>query len=218
VSEAREAILGRIRAATRDVPRDEPAAWDPAVEPDAAAAFRHGSSAPGDTVERFAERTADYGASVGRIGEEELQDAIGEALRRAGAVRIAVPDDLPDAWLPSGLDLLRTASPEVPDLDAVDGVVTGCAAAIADTGTIVLDAGAHQGPRRLTLVPDLHVCVVRADQIAASVPEAMERLAASIRGGAPITFISGPSATSDIELNRVEGVHGPRTLDVLIVG
>ena len=102
-------------------------------------------------------------------------------------------------------------------LDTVDGVLTGCCAAIAETGTIVLDGGARQGRRALTLVPDLHLCVVEVDQIVGTVPEAVERLAPAARERRPFTFISGPSATSDIELSRVEGVHGPRRLEVFIV-
>jgi L-lactate dehydrogenase complex protein LldG len=102
-------------------------------------------------------------------------------------------------------------------LDAADGVLTSCAVAIAQTGTIVLDGGAGQGRRAITLIPDYHLCVVRESQIVELVPEAMAQLEPAARAGRPITFISGPSATSDIELHRIEGVHGPRTLDVIVV-
>ena len=102
------------------------------------------------------------------------------------------------------------------DLDALDGSLTGCALAIAETGVLVLDGGTAQGRRALTLVPDFHICVVAADQIVDLVPEAVERLEPAVREGRPLTFIAGPSATSDIELNRVEGVHGPRTLRIVI--
>ena len=103
------------------------------------------------------------------------------------------------------------------ELDALDGVVTGCALGIAETGTIVLDGAEASGRRALTLVPDLHLCVVHEEQIVASVPDAVDRLAEAARAGRPITLVSGPSATSDIELDRVEGVHGPRRLEVLVV-
>jgi L-lactate dehydrogenase complex protein LldG len=216
MSTAREEILGRIRAATKDVPPGDPLAWDRASDRDPAVAYHRGGDAEG-LVERFAERVGEYRAEVRALEVGgDLRAAIAEALGRHGARRIAVPADLPPDWLPDGLELVDAASAAVQDLDEVDGVVTGCALAIGETGTIVLDGGEAQGPRRLTLLPDLHVCVVRAGQIVPSVPEAIAALQPALRAGHPVTFISGPSATSDIELERVEGVHGPRRLEVLI--
>ena len=118
---------------------------------------------------------------------------------------------------PSGRGARRRPGLTAAELDELDGAITGCAVAIAETGTFVLDGGAGQGRRALSLVPDLHVCVVRAEQVVGLVPEAIEHLEQAVREGRPLTFVSGPSATSDIELNRVEGVHGPRILHVLLV-
>src|SRR5665647_2856745 len=143
--------------------------------------------------------------------------AIAESL--AGARNVIVPGGFPHSWLPVGLDAVRDEPAlSAHELDAVDAVVTGAAAGIAVTGTIILDHTAGQGRRALTLVPDLHVCVVTEDQVVGDVPEAIAALGASVDGGRPLTWISGPSATSDIELTRVEGVHGPRTLRVILVG
>ncbi len=218
MSAAREAILGRIRAATSDVPADEAPAWERDADPDPAAAYRRDFVDAASPVDRFAERVAEYRAQVRWVaGEAELGSVVGDALAAGAVRRVAVPADLPPTWLPPGVDVLDDPEPSVEDLDASDAAVTGCAAAIAPTGTIVLDGGARQGPRRLTLLPDVHVCIVRAEQVHASVPAAMAALASAIREGRPLTLISGPSATSDIELVRVEGVHGPRTLHVLIV-
>ncbi|MCO5967474.1 LutC/YkgG family protein [Actinoallomurus soli] len=161
----------------------------------------------GDVVELFAERAADYRAEVRRVAGADLPGVLGE-LRG----RYVAPDGLPEAWT-AGVDVVRDDPPvSIADLDALDGVITGCAVAIAETGTVVLDHGPGQGRRALTLVPDHHVVVVESARIAADVPEAVERLSPD----RPLTFISGPSATSDIELSRVEGVHGPRRLTIVI--
>jgi len=209
--DAREAVLGRIRTALaagssreEDVPLDR--------------RYRRRDDAAREAVlALFAERVEDYRATVHRLPEADLPAAIAAACRRRGVRRLAVPMDTPREWLPAGVEILGDESLSPPILDAVDGVLTGCALGIAQTGTIVLDGGERQGRRALSLLPDYHLCVVFAGQVVGIVPEAIERLRDAARGGKPITFISGPSATSDIELNRVEGVHGPRTLEVLLV-
>jgi L-lactate dehydrogenase complex protein LldG len=169
----------------------------------------------GDLVELAAERIADYRATVHRVPAADLPARIGEVLAARAPGTMAVPSGVPEAWRTGGVAWLvdRAGQPlTVPELDGVGGVLTACAVVIAETGTIVLDTGPDQGRRVLTLVPDYHLCVVRADQIVGTVPEAI----AQLDPARPITFISGPSATSDIEFDRVEGVHGPRTLDVVI--
>jgi L-lactate dehydrogenase complex protein LldG len=215
---AKETILWRIRYATRDVPEQE-RPEDVRVE----RGYRtEDDSAREEVVERFAERTAEYDAKVHRVAHDELPGAIEEALKRRGVKRLVVPPYLPKAWIPDGVEALHDAAHSrltEQQLDQSDGVLTGCALGIAQTGTIVLDAGRAQGRRALTLLPDYHLCVVREEQIVGLVPEAMAKLEETVKAqGRAITFISGPSATSDIELNRVEGVHGPRTLEVLISG
>jgi L-lactate dehydrogenase complex protein LldG len=157
-----------------------------------------------DPVALFAERVAEYRATVTRTGDPLA--AIESALRRHGAQRVVVPPGLP--WRPSGVELVEDHGLSPHELDALDGVVTACVVAIAETGTLV-----PTGRRAITLVPDLHVCVVEAAQVVATVPEAIARLGPP---DGPVTFVSGPSATSDIELSRVEGVHGPRRLEVIV--
>jgi L-lactate dehydrogenase complex protein LldG len=213
----KEEILWRIRRATRDVPEDEHPEDIPAEQ-----GYRKEDDAPrAEIVERFAERVGEYKATVHRVSEEELPGAIAEALERRSVERLVVPPGLPKGWIPEGVEAMRDADRHRltnEELDESDGVLTGCALGIAQTGTIVLDAGEGQGRRALTLLPDYHLCVVREDQIVGLVPEAFAKLEDAVKGeGRAISFISGPSATSDIELNRVEGVHGPRTLEVLIV-
>lgn len=167
----------------------------------------------GDLVELAAERIADYRATVHRVPAGELVERIGGILNRRVAHHMLAPAGLPTEWRVAGVTWLVDEPPlSIAELDRAGGVLTGCALVIAETGTIVLDAGPDQGRRALTLVPDYHLCVVRADQIVGTVPAAIARLDPA----RPTTFISGPSATSDIEFNRVEGVHGPRTLDVVI--
>lgn len=213
---AREEILDRIRRATTDVPSDE-RPEDVAVE----RGYRRTDDSPREeAVARFAETVAEYRATVHRIMESELPGTIADALQRRGVRRLVVPESVPDEWIPEWIEPLRDA-PSAPlstqQLDASGGVLTGCALGIAQSGTIALDSGALQGRRALTLLPDYHLCVVRAGQVVGLVPEAIAALEEPVRSGRAITFISGPSATSDIELERVEGVHGPRTLEVLIV-
>ena len=214
MADAKETILWRIRYATRTDERSE----DASVE----RGYRSEDESPREEiVERFAERVSEYEATVLRVKKDELPDAIVEALQRRGVKRLVIPPYLPREWVPEGIDTLRDAArPRLTseELDHSEGVLTGCALGIAQTGTIVLDSGRAQGRRALTLLPDYHLCVVREDQIVGLVPEAFARLEATVREERrAVTFISGPSATSDIELNRVEGVHGPRTLEVILV-
>ena len=215
---AKETILWRVRRATRDVPEDE----RPGDVPVERGYRDRDESDREEIVGRFAERVAEYKATVRRVREDELPGVIEETLRDRGVERLVVPPLLPEGWIPDGIETLSDATRlrlTDEELDASDGALTGCALGIAQTGTIVLDAGPAQGRRALTLLPDYHLCVVREEQIVGLVPEAFARLEATVKNeGRAITFISGPSATSDIELNRVEGVHGPRTLEVLIVG
>jgi len=173
----------------------------------------HGAHAEAD-VGLFCERVADYRATVRRVSAEALDGTLAEIC--AGR-RLGVPPGA--AWRPSGADVVVDDPPlAARDLDTLDGALTGCALAIAETGTIVLVGGERSGRRALSLVPDLHVCVVEAAQVVADLPGAIARLAEAARDGRPVTFVSGPSATSDIELQRVEGVHGPRQLVVLVLG
>ncbi|MFC7327141.1 LutC/YkgG family protein [Marinactinospora rubrisoli] len=208
MSGSRERVLARVRAALADVPRDE-RPGDVAVPRDYAR--EHGQ---GELIPVLTDRLLDYRAQVHQVTAAELPGAIAAALARRGAARVVVPPGLPEEWrAESGAVTVPDRPLDVAELDAVDGVLTGCAVAIAETGTIVLDAGPDQGRRAITLVPDYHLCVVPVDRVVASVPQALPRLDPR----RPLTWISGPSATSDIELDRVEGVHGPRTLEVLIV-
>jgi L-lactate dehydrogenase complex protein LldG len=214
VSAAREEILARIRAAIG--PAGTAAEVDAAYAALPRAYQRAHHDTGGDIVALFAERAADYRAVVERVPAGGLPAAVASVL--AGVPQFVVPDGLPAEWLaeiPAAKQIVRDDPPlSARELDRISGVVTGCAAAIAETGTVILDHGPGQGRRALTLVPDFHLVVVLADQVVADLPDSFARLD-PVR---PHTLISGPSATSDIELIRVEGVHGPRNLHVLIAG
>jgi L-lactate dehydrogenase complex protein LldG len=209
MSDARELVLGAVRAALAG---SAPAA---AVTRDY---LRHGTLDADARIALLCERIGDYRAQVHRVDAGELAATIADAFAQHGAKRVCVPAGVPAEWLPAGVDLLRDDGLSFDQLDHLDGVLTGATLAIAQTGTIVLTAAPAEGRRALTLVPDLHVCVVAEEQVVETVPEAIAPLAELVRAQrSPITLISGPSATSDIELRRVEGVHGPRRLIVIVV-
>jgi L-lactate dehydrogenase complex protein LldG len=200
---ARDEVLARIRSAL----------GPGATVPEIPRAYRQAGEVGGDVVSLFCSRAAEYKATVRRVSTGELPGVVQEMCRGKS---IAVPPGGPDVL--SGVEVVVDDPPLSPQaLDQLDGVLTGCALAIAETGTIALDSGARSGRRALTLVPDWHICIVEADTIVAGVPDAVAALAGAAREGRPITLVSGPSATSDIELDRVEGVHGPRNLDILVV-
>lgn len=212
---AKADILTRIHAARPDVRSgDQPEGHTIPRN------YLRSPSIPEGIVGRFCERVADYKARVERVPTADIPAAITAALTALDATRVAVAVGLPEEWrtalTAAGFDVV-TDQPEreldIEALQSLDAVVTGSAVAIADTGTIVLDGSATSGRRALTLVPDRHICIVAVDDIVDGVPAALTRLSPT----RPLTWISGPSATSDIELQRVEGVHGPRTLHVLVV-
>ncbi|MCX5381530.1 LUD domain-containing protein [Streptomyces sp. NBC_00091] len=204
---SKDRILARIRRAASgpdaEVPRDYLRV--------------HGARTPAESADLLAANLTEYRAKVHRADEEGLPALLARLLAERGSATVLVPPALPPHWL-SAADVTRVhdrAASTPQELDGVDSVVTGCALAVAETGTLVLDGGPDQGRRRITLIPDHHICVVRVPgQVVDSVPQALERLDPT----RPLTWISGPSATSDIELDRVEGVHGPRTLEVVLLG
>ena len=211
---ARDEVLARIAVAHRaapppDLPYEE-------ISRD----YRTTSDFSAEALtELLIDRLVDYRALVRQCSPDDLAAAIADTLGQRSPQTVVAPAGLDLSWTASiSAQVITDGSAtddqlSVSELDAADGVVTGCAVAIAETGTLILDGSAGQGRRVLTLIPDYHLCVVLPDQIVADVPQALARLEAT----RPLTMISGPSATSDIELNRVEGVHGPRTLEVIIV-
>lgn len=207
---ARAEILSRIRTALADRPEPDPVPWTYGLPV---------STGDEDVIDRFIERTADYRAEVERVRPEDVAAAVGRALAAAQVRTVVADPDVRDSW---GADVdaawLDDSGLPASELDRIDAVVTTATVGIANTGTIVLDHGPGQGRRAISLVPDLHICVVGAEQIVSDVPEAVARLVETRSHTRPLTWISGPSATSDIELDRVEGVHGPRTLHVIVAG
>lgn len=212
---AREEVLTRVRSALVDVVQSDPVL-------DVPIAWEYGRpTAMPDVLDRFVEYVLDYKAVVRRVPEAEVPAAIAALLAEYGVKSMVLPAGLEASWSKAVADAGVTIHSDDPplsrvELNEIDGVLTASRVGIADTGTIVLDHRDDQGRRALSLVPDLHICVTRADQVVSDVPEAVTRLQESIEAGRPLTWISGGSATSDIELNRVEGVHGPRTLLVIL--
>jgi L-lactate dehydrogenase complex protein LldG len=210
MTDAREAILQRIRSAlgpTADSPSD-----DAAIPRDY---IRTGRLLPEDRLRLFLERLSDYDTNVVETDADSVPETILRILRDSGQKKVIVADGLPPQLLPAEFRFLPERQTTVQDLNDCDSIVTLCSVAIAWTGTIGLTHGPGEGARRLTLLPDRHLCIVRADQVVETVPEAVDRLASA---SAPLlTLISGPSATADIEMTRIRGVHGPRSLDVVLV-
>lgn len=210
MSSAKEEILRRVRTALRDVEGDREENYGRIprdyLRPDHAGLEQR--------LSLFIDRLHDYEATVYRCSPQEIRSTIAEALSARGKNRMLIPPGFPQDWLPSDFDFVRDDDLNYEEIDRSEGVITGCALAIALTGTIVLRHSREEGRRALTLIPDYHLCIVRAEQVTANVPEAIRAM--NPFATAPITTIAGPSATADIEMTRIKGVHGPRILDVIL--
>jgi L-lactate dehydrogenase complex protein LldG len=207
---ARNAILGRVRSAYASRERKSAQEDYSAIQ---RSYLRESQLNTEELISLFTDRLHEYDAGVVQTTKANLRAMVGTVLERRAQHRVAIPTGLPVDWLPSGVDFLVADRLSPHELDQLGGVMTACTVVIARTGSLVLQNVAGQGPRALSLVPDYHLCVVFAEQIVETVPEAFERLQPTV----PTTFISGPSATADIEMTRIKGVHGPRFLDVVIV-
>lgn len=210
---ARNEILNRIRAANgiqqgQVVPSG---AWE-AIE---RSYRRHGSLSRDGVLELFEHRLRDYDSGFVRVSATSVAETVASLLAARGIQRVVIPSGLNAQWLPSGIESLEDDGLTAEELDQVDGVMTGASVAIAETGTVVLQNVSGQGRRMITLVPDYHLCVVLAEDVVETVPQAMERLQRT--ADVATTFVSGPSATADIEMTRIKGVHGPRSLDVVLI-
>jgi L-lactate dehydrogenase complex protein LldG len=236
MSSAREVMLRVIREANRSRTGGSPETADETQQgtsegtdrtgPNIPRAYRRsGTRGSVELLDLLEERMVDYRANVSRCGPSQLPQILEERIKERGVRALVIPRDIPDTWIRGipgwEVEVRRDHDPEplsVRQMSSADGALTGCAIAVAETGTLVLDGGRHQGRRTLTLLPDYHLCVVFQRQVVETVPETMGALEDAIKlKRAPLTLISGPSATSDIELIRVEGVHGPRNLDVILV-
>jgi len=211
---ARIEILRRIRAATGIAA--DPAAIEAAWRGIQRDYRRTGSVDRAGLVHLLEDRLLDYDAGVYRTGPEGIRSLVGRILSERGKVKMAVPEGTPLDWLPEGVEFVEDTRGDVAAIDACDGVLTSATLAIAETGTIVLQDAPGQGRRAVTLLPDYHLCVVDAADIVQTVPEAMALLQSTARRAT--TFFSGPSATADIEMTRIKGVHGPRFVDVILIG
>ena len=211
---AREEVLRRIRAAKGGAANAEAvrAGWS-ALE---RRYRRETTRSPETILELLVDRLRDYDARVVRVGHAEVAASTAGMLAERKVQRMVVPAGFPAEWLPGGVEIVVDEGLAAGELDAVDGVMTGATLAIAETGTVVLQNVPGQGRRAVTLVPDYHLCVVRVEDVVETVPEAIARLQATAE--LATTFVSGPSATADIEMTRIKGVHGPRFLDVILVG
>lgn len=170
-------------------------------------------------LDLFEERLREYGTEVYRGTAAQLPETVAMAMNAAGVTRLAIAEDIGPSWLPgaasgAALSFIRDENLSYEILDRTEGILTTCAVAIALTGTIILRHG-RTGRRAITLIPDYHLCIVRASQVVETVPEAIRELESP--GRSPITMISGPSATADIEMTRIKGVHGPRRLGVILI-
>ena len=217
MSDAKTEMLATIQKALAEVPTSEKP-----EDVELKRTYRQkGKLSQKETIDLFAERAGEYKATVQRVNQKDITRVIADSCKRENVNQLVVPEGFNKKILPKNLEFLFDESDSKlthQQLDESDGVITTCAFAVAQTGTIILDAGEGQGRRALTLVPDYHLCIVGEDQIVELVPEGFLKVGSSVKKkGSPITFISGPSATSDIELSRVEGVHGPRRLEIIII-
>jgi L-lactate dehydrogenase complex protein LldG len=210
---SRDAILQRIRSAYPGQPSEGERTAEYSALP-----RNYIRTSGDDTAARlrlFVERLHEYDTGVREASSESLSEVVSQVLQQRGKRRLAIPPGLPAQWLPQGFEFVLADNLSPLEIDRFDGIVSGCTLGIALTGSLVLQNSEAQGPRALSLVPDYHLCVVFADQVVGTVPEALDRLVATAH--LPTTFISGPSATADIEMTRIKGVHGPRFLDVILV-
>jgi len=210
-SESRDVILARIRSSIQSPP-----SGGLPTEPIERNYQIAGSRTPDERIALFAERLREYDASVTFTDPAALRDSIGHILAESQTKPWIVADGFHADWLAAPPTLRWEAEATIDDLNDCAGILTTCTVGIAITGTIILQHGSGEGTRRTTLLPDRHLCVIRASQVVETVPEAFARLASDATH--PITFVSGPSATADIEMTRIRGVHGPRQLDVILVG
>jgi L-lactate dehydrogenase complex protein LldG len=210
---SREEILRRVRAATGGASTEEAAsmAWSELPRH----YKRDGVRQRERVLELFEDRLRDYDATVIRCGRGDVARSVAKMLSERGKRRLVVPSGVAPEWLPTDFEFVVDGDFTATKLDRYEGVLTGSTVAIAETGTVVLQNVAGQGRRAVTLVPDYHLCLVRVEDVVETVPEAMDRLRVTSR--LATTFVSGPSATADIEMTRIKGVHGPRYLDVILI-